>query len=50
LSPVSFFVEEESVEEGELFFDLFGFVVELPFLFTVDFQPFFFGFDVLEAL
>jgi hypothetical protein len=27
-----------------------GFVVELPFLFTVDFEPFFFGFDVFETL
>jgi len=44
------FVEEEGVEEGELFFDLGWFVVELPFLFTVDFEPFFFGFDVFEAL
>ena len=49
-SPVGLFVEEEGVEEGEFFFDLGGFVVELPFLFTVDFEPFFFGFDVFETL
>ena len=49
-SPVGLFVEEEGVEERELFLDLGGFVVELPFLFTVDFEPFFFGFDVFETL
>jgi len=48
-TPIGFFTEEEGVEEGELFFDLFGFVVELPFLLTVDFEPFFLGFDVLKA-
>jgi hypothetical protein len=50
LSPVGLFVEEESVEEGELFLNLFWFIVELPFLFSVDFEPFFFGFDVFEPL
>jgi hypothetical protein len=49
-SPVGLFVEEEGVEEGELFFDLGGFVEVLPFLFAVDFEPFFFGLDVFEAL
>lgn len=49
-TPVGVFIEEKGVEEGELFADLIWFVVELPFLFAVDFEPFFFGLDVFEAL
>jgi hypothetical protein len=38
------------VEECELFPDLFRFIVELPFLLTMNFKPLILGLNVFEPL